>query len=95
MFSPTALDGALKPEAQVCLWAWGGIGPCGIDGEKRRWQLPTPPLRRAARASAEPCSSPGQGWRLLPVPSSGIQFDGLHATGGGCVGVGISGLQRV
>jgi len=71
MFSAVALDDIPKPEAQVCLWAWGGIGAHSMDGKKCRWQLPTLPLRRAARASAAP--DLGRAGVLL-VPSSGVQF---------------------
>ena len=93
VFSATALDDALKPEAQVCLWAWGGIGARSTDGKKRQWQLPAPPLHGVARASAAP--DLGRGGGCHQCPALVYSFDGLHATSDGHVGVGISDLQRI
>lgn len=89
MFSAAAQDDALKPEAQVCPQARGGIGTRSMDGGKQRWTCKL--LRCAGWQEHQQLLAWGCCW----CPALGYSFDGLHATSNGCVGVWISDPQRV
>lgn len=88
MFSATALNEPLKPEVQVCLQAWGGIGAHSMDSKSLWWLL-----RVLARASATP--DLGKAGGFSQCPARVFCVDGLHAISDGHIGMGISDLQRM
>lgn len=87
MFSAAALNDSLKPEVQICLHAWGGIGAYSMDSKSQWWVLSV-----LARASAAPDLDKTGG--CSPCPAQVFCVDGLHATSDGRVGMGISDLQE-
>lgn len=87
MFSAAALNDSLKPEVQICLHAWGGIGAYSMDSKSQWWVLSV-----LARASAAPDLDKTGG--CSPCPAQVFCVDGLHATSDGHVGMGISDLQE-
>lgn len=86
MFFATALNDSLKPEVQVCLQAWGGIGAYSMDSKSPWWLLSV-----LARASAAPDLAKAGG--CSQCPAQVFCVDGLHTTSDGHVGIGISDLR--
>lgn len=86
-FLHLALNDSLKPELQVCLQVWGGIGAHSVDRKSQWWLLSV-----LARASAAP--DPGKAGGCSQCPAWVFCVDGLYTTSDGHIGMGFSDLQE-